>query len=81
MERLVKCNNVSVLGVLHDETYGEMPLLELHEQNAAEWNRLCRKIFLRRYIRENGHAPADLESAYRADQQKGREAYAGDPEI
>lgn len=55
IELLKKCKNVSCVGVYHDPDgrYADMPLFEMREETAEEWNRECKEQRRKYELQEN----------------------------
>ena len=51
-----------------------MPLFELQEETAEEWNIAALALFIRNYIAEHGAAPANIAAAYAAHLEEGEKA-------
>lgn len=51
-----------------------MPLFELQEETAEEWNLAALAIFIRNYTAEHGAAPSDIAAAYAAHLEEGEQA-------
>lgn len=73
MEKFKQAQNVRmVCSTWADPKSGlVMPLFEIMEETADEWNKFAFALFLRNYIAQHGSAPVDIGSAYAAHLAEG----------
>ena len=74
MEELLKCKNVKLLGMWTDPkgVYGKIPIFEINEPSAEEWNAKARRQFRERYEKEHGEQECFPEEPYRQWQENER---------
>ena len=74
MQQLLSCKNVSLIGVWSDPkgVYGKIPVFEINEPTAEEWNEMCRRQFLKQHESKYGKQECFPEVAYREWQKEQR---------